>query len=97
MVKKGSLPTYFSFPCATLRCFVYFQVNTVIWSFLELLKTFGWWSSSPSLKEQSNDTGGEGMDICCGVSNDGSHSLVSRRGRDVHCIVGVLGKSSHTL
>ena len=34
---------------------------------------------------------------CCGVSNDDSHSLVSRRGRDVHCIVGVLGKSSHTL
>ena len=34
---------------------------------------------------------------CCGVSNDGSHSLVSRRGRAVHCIVGVLGKSSHTL
>ena len=25
------------------------------------------------------------------------YSGVNRRGRDVHCIVGVLGKSSHTL
>ena len=25
------------------------------------------------------------------------HSGVNRRGRDVHCVVGVLGKSSHTL
>ena len=25
------------------------------------------------------------------------YSGVKRRGRDVHCIVGVLGKSSHTL
>ena len=25
------------------------------------------------------------------------HSGVNRRDRDVHCIVGVLGKSSHTL
>ena len=33
--------------------------------------------------------------ICCGERQ--FHSLVSRRGRDVHCIVGVLGKSSHTL
>ena len=31
---------------------------------------------------------------CCGVSNDGIHSLVSRRGRDVHCIVGVLGSAT---
>ena len=28
---------------------------------------------------------------CCGIANDGLISLVRRWGRDVHCIVGVLG------
>ena len=35
------------------------------------------------------------LNMCCGVRQ--FHSLVSRRGRDVHYIAGVLGKSSHTL
>ena len=29
---------------------------------------------------------------CCGIANDGFIFLVRRRGRDVHCIIGVLGR-----
>ena len=57
--KEGSPPTCFSYFLvrpATLHCFVYFQVNNVVWSFLDYVEDIICRSPSPPFFESLTQT-----------------------------------------